>query len=49
MFLCDATEFDYDLYKIFNGNKIRFPEYFNDVLYKAIQSFEQKIILKKTF
>ena len=47
MFLCDDTEFDYDLYKIFNGNKIRFPEYFNDVLYKAIQSFEQKIILKK--
>lgn len=49
MFLCNDTEFDYDLYKIFNGNKIRFPEYFNDVLYKVIQSFEQKIILKKHF
>lgn len=46
MFLCNDTEFDYDLYKMFNTYKIRYPEYFNDVLYKAIQSFEQKIILK---
>lgn len=46
MFLCDGTEFDKDLYNIFNRNKGLYPEYFNDILYKAIESFEQKIILK---